>query len=142
MVGALTIRVGRNSFKEESYMKFKQRRKKLRHSYGCDCGHSWCAMAKMAEICEDIVRSDIPLFEADDLALTLNVHGCFLDFMEVHARSYNLDAVVEGREVIYGVPFVVRHCSPDQSSSGLTLFTPRPGHEWAFLVEHAQATGN
>ena len=72
-------------------------------------------------------------------ALALNVCGCFLHFLEEHAVSYNLGAVIEGREVIYGVPFVVRHRSADGSSSGLTLLTPKPGHEWAFLGERTGA---
>ena len=120
-------------------MRIKQRRKRVRHSYGCECNRPWCAMSLLAKICEDVVGSDIPLFEADDLALSLNVQGCFLDFLEAHAVSYNLAAVIEGWEVIYGVPFVVRHRSADGSSSGLTLLTPKPGHEWAFLGERTGA---
>jgi hypothetical protein len=96
-------------------------------------------MSLLAKICEDVVGSDIPLFDEDDLALALNVCGCFLHFLEEHAVSYNLGAVIEGREVIYGVPFVVRHRSADGSSSGLTLLTPKPGHEWAFLGERTGA---
>jgi hypothetical protein len=100
-------------------------------------------MHLMGKICE-ILGRDVPMVTPQEIAAAVNICGreCLDDFLEEHATSYNLQAVVEGRETICGLPFVLWDRSPNGESSSLTLFTPRPGHEWAFLGEHAHATGS
>jgi len=105
----------------------------MQHRYGCKCADPNCANYLLGKICER-VGVDIPLFDAVTVAAGLGICMARVGaFMNEHAISHNLEAVAAGTDILdlSEMPFVLGYDSKERSERA--LFSPKPGHGWAFI---------